>query len=113
MRSLIAWFLALVVTANAFAADRDAVVQRVGSELATLLKKEAAKLPVDKPITELGADDLTVVEWVMALERAYRIRIPDEKTVDPKTKKMRKELSIAQMASIVSEALASSNGKKK
>ena len=68
------------------------------------MKKEAAKLPVDKPVTELGADELAVVEWVMALERAYHIRISNEKTVDPKSKTMRKDLSIAKMASIVQEA---------
>ena len=61
------------------------VVQRVRAELATLLKKAPATLPVDKPVVDLGADELDVVEWVMAVEEAFRVPIPDDKIVDPKT----------------------------
>lgn len=112
MRLLGALILACLVAATAFAADRDAVVQRVRGELATLLKKDAAKLPIDKPVLELGADDLMVVEWVMAMERVYRVRIPDAKTVDPKSKTARKDLTIIVMASIVAEAIDSAKVRK-
>ena len=105
---------ALGFIAAAFGAqDRAATVQRVRAELATILKKEAAKLPVDKPVVELGADDLDVVEWVMAVEEAFRIEIPDAKVVDPKTKNVRKDFSIASMVTIVMEAPQRSGTKKK
>ena len=112
MRKIITIVLSLVLAAGALAADRDAVVQRARSELAALLKKDPAQLPIDKSVIELGADDLTVVEWTMALERAYRISISDAKTTDPKSKTTRKDLSIATMASIVVAALDASKGKK-
>ncbi len=81
--------------------------------MAAILKKEAAKLPIDKPVVEFGADDLDVVEWVMAVEEAFRIPIPDDRIVDPKSKATRKELSIAYMTSIVLEGLERAKGKKK
>ena len=106
--------IAVTLFATAFGAqDRATVVQRVQAELATVLKKEAAKLPVDKPVAELGADELHVVEWVMALDEAFRVRIPNDKVVDGKTKKVRKDLSIASMAAIVMEAPPRPSGKKK
>ena len=113
MRSLISLLLVLMLATAAFAADRNAVLQRVRAELATLLKKDAATLPVDKPVIQLGADDLTVVEWVMAIERTYpTIRIPDDKTTDPKSRTTRKDLTIAQMVSIVAEALDNPKSRK-
>ena len=96
----------------AHAQDRASIIQRVRAELATLLKKEPAMLTVDKPIVDFGADELDVVEWVMAVEEAFRVEIREDQIVDSKSKKTRKDLSIASMAGIVSEALAS-KGKKK
>ena len=88
------WFVAVMLTSPVSAQDRAAVVQRLRAELATLLNKDAAQLPVDKPVTELGADDLDIVEWQMAAERAFRVDISDN-NLHPK------ELSISSMAEIV------------
>jgi acyl carrier protein len=110
MRPLIISVLFILSAACGFTADRQTVTQQVRVELAKLLKKDPAQLPVDKPVLELGADELTVVEWVMANERVFRIRIADEKTEDPKTKKTRKDLSIAHMATIVLAALETQKG---
>jgi acyl carrier protein len=105
--------LALFFLVSAFAApDRAAVVQRVRAELATILKKEAAKLPIDKPVLELGADELDVVEWVMAVEEAFRVQIPDEKIADKKSEMVRKDFSIASMVTIVMSSLDGSGSKK-
>jgi len=101
-----------VAAAGTRAADRDAVTQRVRAELATLLKKDASKLPLDKPVTELGADELTVVEWTMSIERAFKVRIRDEKTNDPKTRLPRKDLSIATMTGIALEAIDQASTKR-
>ena len=113
MRPFIALMLGLLFATAPLAADRNAVLQRVRGELAALLKKDAGALPVDKPVLQLGADDLTVVEWIMAIERTYpTIRITDDKTTDPKSKTTRKDLSIAQMVSIVSDALDNPKSRK-
>jgi acyl carrier protein len=99
--------LSLLGTAvNCAAADRLAVADRVRAELATLLKKDAAKLPPDTPVLELGADDLTIVEWTMALDEAFGISIPDEKTTNLKNRKTRQDLTISVMTQAVSEELA-------
>jgi len=95
------------------AQDRAATEQRLRVELAKLLKKDAAKLPLDKPVTGLGADDLTVVEWQMAAERAFRVDIAQDKVFDPKTKATRKDLTISSMAGIVATSKPWPAGKTK
>ena len=67
-RIVIVSFAAAVLTTTADAQDKVTIVQRLRAELATLLKKDAAKLPVDKPVATLGADELTVIE-VNGLDR--------------------------------------------
>ena len=61
------------------------------TELALIRKKDAGQLPVDKPVTGLGADDLDVVEWQMAAERVFRVDIPNDKLFDPKSNSYAKE----------------------
>ena len=94
-------FAAVLLVSAVSAQDRAAMVQRLRTELATLLKKDAGQLPIDKPVMGLGADDLTIVEWQMAAERTFRVDIPNDKLFDPKTKTARKELTISSMAGIV------------
>ena len=88
----------------------DAVVQFARNALGKLVNKAPSALPLEKSVLEIGADELTVVEWVMALEAAYKIRIPDSVTIDPKTRSARKDLSISRLAAAVSAALL--NAKK-
>ena len=85
------------------ARDLDAVAARLRTELAQLLKKDPGQLPLDGPVTELGADDLTVVEWQMAAERAFGVDIDDDKLFEPGTK-TRADLTIASMAKVVAES---------
>ena len=95
----------VLLVSTASAQDRASIVQRLRSELATLLKKNPAQLPVDKPVAELGADELTVIEWQMAAERAFRVDISDEKLFDTKPSlKTRKDLSITSMAAVVASS---------
>jgi acyl carrier protein len=84
--------------------DRATIVERLRTELATLLKKDPRSLPIDQPVTSLGADDLDVVEWTMAAEEAFRVDIDDDKAFDPASKGPRKDLTITSMAAIVEAA---------
>ena len=87
----------------AFAQDRAAVEQRLRTELAKILKKDTAQLPVDKPIVGFGAKELDVIEWQMAAEKAFRVDISDDKLFMPNVKPLttRKDLTIASMATVV------------
>jgi acyl carrier protein len=102
----------LLFAASSFAASsREAVVERVRAELAKVLKVEPAKLPIEKPVVQLGADDLHFVEWAMAVEKSLGVYIPEEKFVDPKSKSARKDFSIGTMAALVSEELQKKKSK--
>jgi acyl carrier protein len=112
-RILFTTLIALSLVVGAFSAEnRDSVTQRVRRELAIILKKDAAQLAVDKPVRDFGADDLDIVEWVMACEEAFRVPIPDEKIVDGKKKEPRKDLSIAYMTGVVLESMENVKNKK-
>ena len=113
VKVLAAGFVLMWLAPPAMAQDRAAMVQRLRAELALILKKDAATLPVDKPVAELGADDLDVVEWQMAAERTFRVDIPNDKVFDPKTKSARKELTISSMAGIVATSQPWPKGRTK
>jgi len=98
----------------ASAQDRAAIEQRLREELGKLLKKDPAKLPLDKPVITLGADDLTVVEWQMAAEKAFRVDIDPDKLFEPKSKTVaRKDLTILSMAGAVATGKPWPPGKTK
>jgi hypothetical protein len=104
-RTVLAVLLVAAVLASTVSAqDRAAIVQRLRTELATLLKKDPAQLPTDRSVVGLGASDLTIIEWQMAAERTFRVDIADAGLFDPKTKTARKELTIASMADIVAKS---------
>ena len=89
----IAYVSVLFGATRLFAADAP-IVAKVRAELASLLKKDPSSLAVDKPVQQLGADELHVVEWVMAIEEAYQIRLPDDKIVEKPSMTARKDLTI-------------------
>jgi len=102
----LAALLTLSVTIGALGVpDPKAIVERVRAELAEVLKKDVARIPVDKPVQELGAEDIDVIEWTMAVEEAFHVSIPDEKLDDPTSKATRKDLSVTFMASLVATEL--------
>ena len=110
---LTASLTAVLLVSAVSAQDRAAMVQRLRTELALILKKDAGQLPVDRPVTGLGADDLDVVEWQMAAERTFRVDISNDKLFDPKTKSARKELTISSMAGIVATSQPWPKGRTK
>lgn len=107
MRRLLVTLIAASITAGllptpARAQDKASVVQRLRAELARLLKKRPEQLPIDRPVAELGADELTVVEWQMAAEEAFRVHIPEDRLFEKlRETRTRKDLTIASMADAV------------
>lgn len=96
--------LLALVSLQAYAAP-EKVVARVRAELANQLGKEAASLPVDKPVESLGADELDVFEWFLAVEDAFSVDIPNDRIFD-KNGKARKDLSISVLADLAQEEIS-------
>jgi acyl carrier protein len=77
------------------------VVEKVRAEVATILKKDAAKIDVAKSLVEQGADELDIVEIVMAVEEAFKVEIPDS-AIGETTGEVSKTLTVEKLAEIVS-----------
>jgi acyl carrier protein len=77
-------------------------VDRVRSEVAEILGKDAAQIDVAKPLVEQGADDLDMLEMVMAVEEAFNIEIP-ESAIGEKVDEVSKTLTVKKLAKIVSK----------
>ena len=77
------------------------VVDRVRSEVATILKKDSALIDVATPLVAQGADELDMVEIVMAVEEAFKVEIPDS-AIGENVNEANKKLTVAKLAEIVS-----------
>jgi acyl carrier protein len=88
--------------------DKDTLptIDRVRLEAATILGTTPDKIDPKKPLAEQGADELDIVEIVMALEEAFQIEIPDS-AIGGTPEGADKTLSIEQLAKIVAEARTS------
>ncbi len=73
-------------------------IDRVRSEVAQILNKKPAEIDVAKPLAAQGADELDIVEIVMALEEAFGFEIPDEAIGDNTN-----TLTVQKLAEIVSK----------
>jgi len=82
--------------------NQQQLVESVRSEVAKILKKETSQVDVTKPLAALGADDLDVVEIVMALEEKFKVEIPDS-TLGDKPDDVGKTLTVQKLAEIVSK----------
>lgn len=102
--------LLVLITLPANAAP-EKVVARVRRELADQLGKDAASLPVDKPVESMGADELDILEWVLAVEEACSVDIPNDRIFDKQSKKARKDLSISLLADLAQEEISSKSKK--
>jgi acyl carrier protein len=76
-------------------------VGRVRSEVATILKKDPAQIDVAKPLVAQGADELDIVEIVMAVEEAFKVEIPDS-AIGKNVSEVSKTLTVHKIAEIVS-----------
>jgi acyl carrier protein len=77
------------------------VVERVKAEVAGILKKEASQIDVKEPLIAQGADELDVVEIVMALEEAFQVKIPDS-AIGGNVGEVSRTLTVEKLAEIVS-----------
>lgn len=77
------------------------VVDRVRAEVAKILKKDSAQIDVTKPLVAQGADELDLVEIVMAIEEAFKVEIPDS-AIGENVNEASKTLTVAKLAEIVS-----------
>ena len=80
---------------------RQQTVERVRSEVATILKKDSAQIDVAKPLVAQGADELDIVEIVMAVEEAFEVEIPDS-AIGENVGEVSKTLTVQKLAEIVS-----------
>jgi acyl carrier protein len=90
----------LVLSAGCRAQPSSQIVDRVRAETAAILKKDPKAIDVTRPLAELGADDLDLVEIVMAIEEAFKVEIPD-RDFGKGPEEVRKTLSIQKLATIV------------
>ena len=58
------------------------MIEKVRQEVAKSLKKEAAQIDVHKPLGDQGADELDIVELVIAVEETFNVEIPVSATGD-------------------------------
>jgi len=77
------------------------VVDRVRAEVATILKKDSAQIDVTKSLVDQGADELDLVEIVMAVEEAFKVEIPDS-AIGENFNEAGKTLTVVKLAEIVS-----------
>jgi acyl carrier protein len=73
----------------------------VRSEVATILKKDPARIDIAKPLVAQGADELDIVEIVMAIEEAFEVEIPDS-AIGESIGDVSKTLTVQKLAEIVS-----------
>ena len=77
-------------------------VERVRLEVAGILGKKAGDIDISKPLTEQGADELDIVEIVMALEDAFKVEIPDS-AIGETVSEVSKTLTVEKLTEIVSK----------
>jgi acyl carrier protein len=77
-------------------------VERVRSEVAKILQKDSTQIDVAKPLLLQGADELDIVEIVLAVEEAFEVEIP-ESDIGENVAEVSKTLTVQKLAEIVSK----------
>jgi len=78
------------------------LVNDVGAEAVKILKGN--KIDFQKPLGAQGADDLDIVEIILAVEEAFKVEIPDS-AIGKKPEEIAKTLSVQKLADIVAAQL--------
>lgn len=79
---------------------------KVRAVVAKKLKKDVSEIEITKPLSEQGANELDVVEIVMALDDTFKISLPDE-AVKLERRFMNTNLTVQQFSVLVSKQLKS------
>lgn len=66
------------------------------------MKKDATQIDISKPLVAQGADELDIVEIVMALEESFGVEIPDE-AIGKNVNEVSKTLTVEKLAKIVAK----------
>jgi len=82
---------------------REDLVARVRLQAAQVLNKDVNEIEIAEPLVDQGADDLAIVEIVMALEDSFNIEVSDS-SVGDKIEETCKTLTVEQLAEIVSKS---------
>lgn len=77
------------------------IVKRVRAEAAKVLGKSPEEIDPARPLARQGADELDIVELVMALEEAFEIEIPED-AVELNLDRPDATLTVKRLATIVS-----------
>jgi acyl carrier protein len=99
VKTLLLLCMLLAGCSEATQSTGDPGVDAVRAEVAKHLKKEPNQIDVAKPLAAFGADELDVVEIVLAVEQAFKVVIPDESLGE----KPSQTLTVKQLAEIVSK----------
>ncbi len=92
--------VALLLFAGCGSQPAQQTIERVRSEVGAILKKDSAEIDVSKPLAAQGADELDIVEIVMAVEEAFKVEIPDS-AIGKDVKEVSKTLTVQKLAEIV------------
>ena len=95
-------FAVLLLLSECGSQPAQPTVERVRSEVATILNKDATKIDVAKPLVTQGADELDIVEIVMALEEAFNVEIPGS-VIGDKVGEVSKTLTVEKLVEIVAK----------
>lgn len=100
--------LALVVAfvgCSPSATAQPELIEKIRQEVAKSLKKDVSQIDVRKPLGDQGVDELDIVEIVVAVEKAFKIEIPDS-AVGEKPGEIAKTLTVQKLADIVAAQTA-------
>jgi acyl carrier protein len=77
-------------------------LERVREVVAKSLGRDISQIDPQKPLGSQGADELDVVEVVMAVEDALKVEVPDS-AIGDKPAEAAKTLTVQKLAEIVAE----------
>lgn len=82
----------------------DHILTRIQKIFAELLGKPEADIDVTKPIESYGADELDIVEIIMAVEAEFGFEIPDSVIGEKQSDPARKALTIQKLARLIANS---------
>jgi len=103
-RILVFMMLSMILLCGGCGAEpgQEKTKERIRSEVARILNRDSAQIDVAKPLGAQGADELDIVEIVLAVEEAFEVKIPD-KAIGEDLGDVTRSLTVQRLAEIVSK----------